>query len=84
MRNAARRAPIFDDLPPLVRSTVSFDGQPVDTSQQIWRFRSSLDGGKIIALDWAQHEKANVLSPHARLPQALLRRPDRAQEGKDD
>jgi hypothetical protein len=65
MRNFARRAPILGDLPPLVRSTLSFDGQLVDTSQEIWRFRSSLDGGKIIALDWAQHKKARVLSPHA-------------------
>ncbi len=65
MRNSARRAPILGDLPPLVRSTLSFDGQLVDTSQKIWRFRSSVDGGKIIALDWAQHKKANVLSPRA-------------------
>jgi site-specific recombinase XerC len=35
---------------------VSFDGQLVDTSQ-IWRVRASLDGGKMIELDWAHQEK---------------------------
>jgi hypothetical protein len=60
MRNSARRAPQLADLPSPPRSVLSFDGQLVDTSKEIWRLRSSLDGGKRIDLDWARQEKANV------------------------
>jgi hypothetical protein len=70
MRNAARRAPQLADLPSPSRSVLSFDGQLVDTSKEIWRLRSSLDGGKRIDLDWARQKKANVLGLHA---QGLLR-----------
>jgi len=44
---------------------VSFDGQLVDTSQTIWRVRASLDGGKMIELDWAHQEKEMVLGSRA-------------------
>ena len=56
MRNLARRSSPLADLPLLPRSEVSFDGQHLDTSQTIWRIRTSLDGGKLIELDWARQE----------------------------
>ena len=65
MRNLARRSSPLADLPLLPRSEVSFDGQHLDTSQTIWRIRASLDGGKLIELDWARQEKANVLGSRA-------------------
>ena len=65
MRNIARRSSSLADLPLLPRSEVSFDGQHLDTSQTIWRIRASLDGGKLIELDWARQEKANVLGSRA-------------------
>lgn len=65
MRSSARRASLLADLPSLPRSVLSFDGQLVDTSGEIWRLRSSMDGGKRIDLDWALQEKADVLSPRA-------------------
>jgi hypothetical protein len=65
MRNSARRAPQLADLTLPPRCVLSFDGQLVDTSKEIWRLRSSLDGGKRIDLDWARQEKANVLGSRA-------------------
>jgi hypothetical protein len=65
MRNSTRRAPQLADLPSPSRSVLSFDGQLVDTSKEIWRLRSSLDGGKRVELDWARQEKASILSPRA-------------------
>lgn len=66
MLNAARRISRLSDLSPLPASVLSFDGQLVDTTPEIWRFRSSLDGGKRIALHWAQQDELNILSPRAR------------------
>ena len=45
MLNAGRVSRL-SDLPPLHTTVLSFDGQLVDTTQEVWRFRSSLDGGK--------------------------------------
>jgi hypothetical protein len=66
MHNAARRISHLSDLPPLPVSVLSFDGQLIDTTLEIWRFRSSLDGGKTIALHWARQDELNILSPRAR------------------
>ena len=65
MRNSARRALQLVDLPSPPRSVLSFDGQLIDISKEIWRLRSSLDGGKWIDLDWTRQEKANVLGLRA-------------------
>lgn len=65
MLKSVRRTSFLPDLPPLPPSVLSFDGQFVDTSQEIWRFRSSQDGGKTIALPWARQDKASCLSPRA-------------------
>lgn len=66
MLNLAGRLPRLSDLPPFPAEVLSFDGQLVDTSQSIWRFRSSLDGGKTISLHWALQDEPNVLSRRAR------------------
>ncbi len=66
MLNATRRISRLSYLSPLPASVLSFDCQLVDTAQEIWRFRSSLDGGKRIALHWAQLDELNILSPRAR------------------
>jgi hypothetical protein len=70
VRNSARRAPQLADLPLPPRSVLSFDGQLVDTCKEIWRLRSSLDGGKRIDLDWARQDSENILGLRA---QDLLR-----------
>lgn len=66
MLNLAGRVPRLSDLPPLPAQVLSFDGQLVDTSQAVWRFRSSLDGGKTISLDWALQDAQGILSLRAR------------------
>jgi hypothetical protein len=66
MLNAARRVSRLSDLPSLPVSVLSFDGQLVDATQEIWRFRSSLDGGKTITLHWTRQDELNILSPRAR------------------
>ena len=66
MLNAARRVSRLSDLPSLPVSVLSFDGQLVDATQEIWRFRSSLDGGKTIMLHWPRQDELNILSPRAR------------------
>ena len=37
------------DLPPLV---ISFDGQRIDTQSECWHMRASVDGGRILRLNW--------------------------------
>jgi hypothetical protein len=66
MLNAARRVSRLSDLPSLPVSVLSFDGQHVDTSQAIWRFRSSLDSGATITIHWTRLDELNILSARAR------------------
>ncbi len=66
MLNLAGRIPRLSDLPSLPTSVLSFDGQLVDTSPEVWHFRSSLDGGKTISLHWALQDEPSVLSLRAR------------------
>ncbi len=65
MLNAGRVSRL-SDLPPLHTTVLSFDGQLVDTTQEVWRFRSSLDGGKTITLHWERQDEPSILSPRAR------------------
>ena len=65
MLNAARRVSPLSDLPSLPVSVLSFDGQLVDTSQAIWRFRSSLDSGATITIHWTRQDEHNILSSRA-------------------
>src|SRR5260370_16102929 len=53
----------LQDIPPQVRS---LDGQTVDPSGASWAFRSSIDGGQLLVLDWAALDKTVVLSATAR------------------
>ena len=62
----AARVSRLSDLPPLPTTVLSFDGQLVDTSQEVWRFRSSTDGGKAITLHWIRQDEPSILSPRAR------------------
>jgi len=62
MLNAGRVSRL-SDLPPLHTTVLSFDGQLVDTIQEVWRFRSSLDGGKTITLHWERQDEPSILSP---------------------
>ncbi len=39
-------------LPSLSATLVSKDRQIIDTSQNIWQFRASNDGGKLLKIDW--------------------------------
>ena len=66
MLNAARRVSRLSDLPSLPVSVLSFDGQLVDTSQAIWRFRSSLDSGATITIHWTRQDERYILSSRAR------------------
>lgn len=40
------------DLPEVPTRTITKDGQVVDTSLEVWRFRVSSDGGKVLELHW--------------------------------
>jgi hypothetical protein len=62
----AARVSRLSDLPPLPTTVHSFDGQLVDTRQEVWRFRSSTDGGKAITLHWIRQDEPSILSPRAR------------------
>ena len=85
MLNTVRRVSRLSDLQPFPASVLSFDGQLVDTSQTVWRFRSPLDGGTTITIHWARQDELSVLikSTCAALGKALFRRPDRAEKGED-
>jgi integrase len=53
------------DLPPLPATVVTKDRQIVDTSNDIWRFRVSNDGGKIVVIDWSSLDRHVHLGPRA-------------------
>ncbi|MGA1981113.1 MAG: tyrosine-type recombinase/integrase [Acidobacteriaceae bacterium] len=53
------------DLPPLPPTVVTKDRQIVDTSNDIWRFRVSNDGGKVVAIDWSSLDRRVHLGPRS-------------------
>jgi len=65
-----------EEVPEVPSQVIMKDRQVVDTRSSVWRFRASLDGGKIIRLNW-QHfsSHASPLVPHfsvVHLAQAYL------------
>jgi hypothetical protein len=40
------------ELPSVPATVISKDRQIIDTSQDVWQFRVSNDGGKLLTIDW--------------------------------
>jgi hypothetical protein len=53
-------------LQPIPRQIRSLDGQIVDTSGSSWTFRSSIDGGQVLVLDWMAFDAPAVLSERSK------------------
>lgn len=53
-------------LQPVPRQVRSLDGQTVDTSGSSWTFRSSIDGGQVLVLDWMALDEPVVLSERSK------------------
>jgi hypothetical protein len=56
------------DVPLLPRSVLSKDRQTIDVTGEVWRFRATNDGGRLIELDWTllDHDtRPRLLSPRA-------------------
>ncbi len=48
------------ELPPLPTTVITKDRQQVDTTQLVWRFRVSSDGGKVVKIDWMALECSSL------------------------